>query len=326
MKPGHTIRVAVLGAGPMGRNHLRIYSQLRGIELVGVVDPDPDRLRFATSSFGCPGFPDASQLPDSIDAASIATPPATHAELGILLMNRGVHCLIEKPLATSTDQCQALIDAARNNKVILLVGHVERFNPAIRELTRLLTSGPRILALDARRMSHASSRITDVDVIADLMVHDLDLVMNLVQRPIVRVTAGNVRTTDSPGSDHVCALLGFEGGILATITASRITRHRVRQLSVTADMGWITADLIAQELCIFRQGVGIAASGASGTACPVDHSLERVMVRHAEPLALELQHFIDCVQGEAQPLVTGQQAFAVLEMAETIRRSATEKS
>ncbi|HIJ82593.1 MAG: Oxidoreductase [Magnetococcales bacterium] len=318
------LRVAVVGVGQMGRHHARVYSQVRGVDLVGVVDVDQRSADATAALYSCQGFNTIDPILDRVDAVSIATPPATHAEIGTQLMNHGIHCLIEKPLATSEDQCRQLIHAADKNNVVLLVGHIERFNPAIQKLTTLLSQGQRIYAMDVRRMSRASARITDVDVIADLMTHDLDIVMTLIDRPITGIVASGVHTPDSTGGDYVSALLSFDGGAMATLTASRITQNKVRELSVTCDLGWIVCNFMTQQLSIYRQNP-MDGTDLGTTRKPhydVDLSIERIAVRQAEPLAMELQHFVDAVRGHTPPLVTGHQALAVLKATQTIRSSA----
>lgn len=318
MTPKNNLRVAVVGVGQMGRHHVRVYSQIRGVELIGVVDPNEKHARDAANAFGCPSFNTIDPILEHVDAVSIATPPATHAEIGTQLLNRGIHCLIEKPLATTEDHCRELIQAAQKNNAILLVGHIERFNPAVQTLAAILSQGCRIHAIDIRRMSRASARITDVDVIADLMTHDLDIVMSLIQEPIRQIVASSVQTADSPGSDYVTALLSFSGGAMASLTASRITQNKIRELNITADLGWITVDLIRQELCVFHQGEG-HQRGIPGPHYGLDHAIERVTVKHAEPLAVEIQHFVDAVRGHTAPLATGQHALAVLKATQIIR-------
>lgn len=321
MNPKNNLRVAVIGVGQMGRHHVRVYSQIQGVTLVGVVDPNEKNASDAASQYECPSFSTIEPILGQVDAVSIATPPATHAEIGIQLLNHGIHCLIEKPLATTEDHCLKLIQAAQKNNAILLVGHIERFNPAVQALSAILSQGCHIHAIDIRRMSSASARITDVDVITDLMTHDLDIVLSLIKEPISRIVASSVQTADSPGSDYVTALLSFAGGTMASLTASRITQNKVRELNITSDLGWITVDLIRQELSIFRQGVGLSTPRYS-----LDHSIERVAVKHAEPLVLEIQHFVDAVRGNTAPLTTGEHALAVLKATQTIRENARKQN
>ncbi|MBF0422470.1 MAG: Gfo/Idh/MocA family oxidoreductase [Magnetococcales bacterium] len=318
------LRVAVVGVGQMGRHHARVYSQLRGVDLVGVVDINPKWLQESSTLYQCQGFDAIGSLVGQVDAVSIATPPGTHAAIGQFLMNHGIHCLIEKPLAVSEKECQLLIDTAAANHITLLVGHIERFNPAVQELAALVSQGLRIFAIDARRMSHSSARITDVDVIADLMIHDLDIVMALVNRPVARVVASSVHIPESQGVDHVAALLNFDNGAMSSLTASRITQGRIREMHCNTDLGWISVHFISQELSLVRQGSFRAGEphDPPNLKYNVDLSVEKIAVKRAEPLVLEIQHFVDAVLNRTSPLVTGSQALEVFKVSQKIRQSA----
>ena len=187
------IKVAVIGAGMMGKNHLRTYKNLQGFELVGVYDIFADAAKNAADMFGIKAFTSLDEIAASVDAVSVVTTSVTHAEVGEFFLNKGIHCLIEKPLATTEAECQRLISAAKKNNVTLLVGHIEQFNPAVEQLHKILTDKSQICAIEARRMSAASGRITDVDVAMDLMIHDAEVVMSLVKSPVVNVQASAVR-------------------------------------------------------------------------------------------------------------------------------------
>lgn len=315
------IRVAVVGAGMMGRHHLRIYNNLKGVELVGLVEQDQEKAEVAASQYGIEIFGSVEDLVGKVDAVSVASPSITHGEIGTFLLEKGVHCLIEKPLAVSEKQCLALIDAAKSTNVRLMVGHVERFNPAVQQLAAILDEGHKVHAIDVRRLSSTSGRIKDVDVVADLMVHDLDIVLSLVKKPIKELTAKAV-STDGKGGDYVTALLSFDGGALATVTASRITQNKVRELSVTTDRGLIQIDYSAQALNIFRQG-DLATERLPGDFgnYHLDIMIERALVRNSEPLVLELEHFIDCVRTGSRPLVAGEDALEALRLVWLIQQS-----
>lgn len=322
------LRVAVLGVGQMGRHHARIYAQLPHVDLIGVVDLNPELVHATAAQYSCQALSTAESLLGQVDAVSIATPPGTHAAIGLFLMSHGIHCLIEKPLAISETECQLLITAAEQNKVVLLVGHIERFNPAIQALNSLIAQGVRLQAIDGRRMSGSSARITDVDVVTDLMIHDLDIVLSLVRRPVTGIIANAVYTPESQGVDYVSALLNFEGGAMANLTASRITQGRIRELNVTSDIGLLTVHFITQELSICRQGkpVIVDAKNQPQWQNSPDLVIEKIPVRHAEPLALEIQHFVDAIRGNTPPLVTGTQALEVIKAVQRVRESACANS
>jgi predicted dehydrogenase len=314
--------VAVIGAGNMGANHARVYSNLKGAELLAVVDTDSDRAQAVASLYGCRALDSVDEILDDLDAASIAVPSAAHGELGCALLERGIACLVEKPLSTNAEEGRALIETARKHDAPLLVGHIERFNPAVAQLREILTDGHEVLGVEARRMSAVSGRVTDIDVVTDLMVHDLDIVLDLVRADVVDVTARGVLRGGAPGDDYVTALLTFATGTLAVLTASRVTQNRVRQLQVTTDQRFFTVDYPSQELLIYRQGrVGPFGDTPEPEAHYVlDVGTERVLVRRSEPLVAELAHFLAVCKRISEPRVTGEQALAALELVWEIRR------
>lgn len=312
------LRVGVVGAGRMGTNHLRIYSELKGVQLRGVLEPDDARAEAAVARFDCRRFRTLEEMAEDVDAASVASPSSHHASDALQLLEAGVHCLVEKPLATTEADGLALIDAAARNGAVLLVGHVERFNPVVAQLTDML-AGRVVHAIDARRMSAVSARITDVDVVSDLMVHDLDIVLRLTAADPIHVTAHAVRTPGTRGDDYVSALLAFHTGTVASLTASRITQNKIRQLHISSDVGFLTADYSTQELLVYRQS-SLAPDFASRDASyRLDLSIERVYVAQGEPLVLELRHFVAAVAGGLPPLVTGEQALATLRVVRQVR-------
>lgn len=321
------LRVAVVGVGAMGANHARVYASLKGADLVAVVDADLERAQAVADLYGCAAFADPKALIGLVDAASVAVDSRAHTEVGCTLLQAGIACLVEKPLAASEAEALALIDAAAGGAP-LLVGHIERFNPAVSQLREIVRDGHRLLAVEARRMSAVSGRITDVDVVTDLMVHDLDIVLDLVGDEVVDVTARGVMRGGAPGDDFVTALLTFASGTLATLTASRITQNQIRQLQVTTDQRFFTADYSNQELLIYRQGrIGGIDDGPAEDASRyvLDVGTERVFVRRIEPLVAELGHFLAVASGEAEPLVTGQQALTALRLVWEIREQVHER-
>jgi predicted dehydrogenase len=317
--PGQPVRVGVIGAGKMGSHHLRIYAGLKGVDLVGVVDDNRERAQQAAARHGCRAFASAQELAGEVDAVSIAVPSMLHADVAGPLLGQGVHCLVEKPLATTESDCEALIRAADAGGAVLLVGHVERFNPVVRQLGEIL-AGNVVQAIDVRRMSALSARITDVDVVADLMIHDLDVVLSLLGSDVTGVFAQGVTAPAGGPPAYVTATLQFAGGSMATLTASRITHNKIRELNVTADLGFITASYITQELLIHSQArtSGTAAVGASSYV--LDLSIERVLIRPEEPLDVEIRHFVDAVRGTVPPLVSGEAALNAMRFVWEIQR------
>ena len=317
--PSQPVRVGVVGAGRMGANHLRIYAGLKGVELVGVVDADAACAREAAARHGCRAFASADAMGAEIDAASVAVPSSLHADIAGPLLQRGVHCLVEKPLATTESDCEALIRAADAGGAVLLVGHVERFNPVVRQLDELLR-GHVVHAVDVRRMSALSARITDVDVVADLMIHDIDVVLSLLGTDVTDVFAQGVPSPGGGGHDYVTATLRFAGGSMATLTASRITHNKIRELNVTADIGYVTANYINQELLIHSQARTSGSTGEGGGSYVLDLAIERVLIRPEEPLDVEIRHFVDAVQHGTPPRVSGQDALNAMRFVWEIQR------
>lgn len=310
------IKVAVIGAGMMGKNHMKTYKSLNGVELVGVYDIFPEAAKAAAETFGIRAFSSMEEVAENVDAVSVVTTSVTHADVGEFFLNKGIHCMMEKPLACTEEECQRLISAAAKNNVVLLVGHIERFNPAVEQMGKLLSDTSKIRSLTAQRMSAASGRITDVDVSMDLMIHDVEVIQSLVKSPVVNIQAASVKTKESPmGKDYITALLEFENGATANITASRITQARVRTLTVTTDTNYIDMDFINQSINVHSQG---RMPYINPENIPewmnygLKGSVEQLFIPTNQPLSAELNHFLSCVRGEATPRITGQNALDAL--------------
>ena len=305
------LRVAVVGVGRMGQNHARCLSSMKGVDLVAVVDSDQALGEFVAATSGSRAVDSIAAL-QGIDAAVVAVPTVHHAEVGCALMERGVHCLVEKPLAGDPDDAQALLKVAEASDVVLQVGHVERFNPAVSQLREALVDDS-VLAVNARRMSASSGRVTDIDVVMDLMVHDFDVVLSLMGDDTPSVVARGVDGIS--GYDHVTALLSFNDRRMASLTASRITQNQIRQLEVITEDRFYTVDYPNQDLVIYRRG---RVDGHAGNEAEVRYSLDvdirQVFVRRREPLVEELEHFVGAVRGEHPCEVDGHQALRALEL------------
>ncbi len=310
------IKVAVIGAGMMGKNHMKTYKSLNGVELVGVYDIFPEAAKAAAETFGIRAFSSMEEVAENVEAVSVVTTSVTHADVGEFFLNKGIHCMMEKPLACTEEECQRLISAAAKNNVVLLVGHIERFNPAVEQMGKLLSDTSKIRSLTAQRMSAASGRITDVDVSMDLMIHDVEVIQSLVKSPVVNIQAASVKTKESPmGKDYITALLEFENGATANITASRITQARVRTLTVTTDTNYIDMDFINQSINVHSQG---RMPYVNPENIPewmnygLKGSVEQLFIPTNQPLSAELNHFLSCVRGEATPRISGQNALDAL--------------
>ena len=307
-------RVALVGAGIMGTNHARVLRTLPGTELTLVVDPDEARGRAVASSVGATYSRDPQEVPGFADAAILASPSDSHARIGVLLLEAGVDLLVEKPLATTVAAADRLIGAAQENERILMVGHIERFNPAVLELDRQVRD---LLHMQLTRMGPFSPRVT-ADVVLDLMIHDLDLALALAGADVDRVAAVGQRVrTDS--LDLVTALLRFTNGVTATVTASRVGQTKIRHIELTQRANFVAVDLVRQDVTVHHveHNEFLSAGGAGYRQSGV---IEIPFLEHrGEPLGLELGHFLECVVNRSTPRVTGEQGRRALELALTVR-------
>lgn len=310
------IRTGVIGVGNMGQHHARVCATIPGSKLVGVADVDRSRAETIASRYEVAAYTDYRQLLDRVEAVCIASPTASHYEIGMASLERGVHVLMEKPLASTLEAARDLTARARDLGLVLQVGHVERFNPTFVELMNVL-SDHQILGLEARRLSPFATRAADVSVVFDLMVHDLDLIMTLVGAPLrsVQAIGGRLR---SPQLDHVMAILNFVNGPVASVTASKVTQHKVRQLSVTTADAYVVADFLARTVMIYRQSAADYFAQRGEVLYRQEGLIEQVYVPPVEPLYAEIQHFLACVRDGRAPQVGGEDALRVMAVAERI--------
>ena len=281
------VKVAVIGTGVMGSYHLKNYAKMEDVELVGVYDVDIERARAKAAEFGTTAYDSLDELIKHVDAVSIVTPTTTHFEVAKKFLSAGLPCLIEKPLATTKKDCQSLISLAKENGTFFIVGHVERFNPAIRALADILKrEKPEIYEIKATRINEASGRINDVAVTTDLMIHDLDIVLALTDSPAEIIKAEGDR-------DEAKATIVFRNGSSAKLLASRKTKDKVRTLELVTSLGIFSLDYVAQTLTL------------SGKDIPVTKGFS---------LEGELKHFIACVRKNEKPAVTGEIALKALEV------------
>lgn len=305
------VKVGVIGVGSLGRHHARIYSELPTAQLVGVHDIDPERCREVADSLGAAPFDDVNALADAADALSVAVPTDRHHEIACSLIRRGLHLLVEKPIAASVEQAEDMVALAQKQDVILQVGHVERFNPVMQFLEDHL-SAPRFI--EAIRLSPypplregGIPRGTEVSVVLDLMIHDLDIILHLVRSPVKDMHAVGVPVL-SPTEDIANTRLIFENGCVANVTASRISRERMRKIRVFQEDTYVSLDYMDQAGVLCRKGPG----GIEALPVPIEKG---------EPLAAELASFVACVTHRRDPVVSGRHGSEALDMAVRICRA-----
>jgi predicted dehydrogenase len=295
-------RLAVVGAGSFGRNHLRVIQQSEHAELAGVLDTNRERAAEAASANACPILTSIEELAGKADAAVVATPTHTHAEIGRQLMELGVDVLIEKPIARTVAEARMLVETAERTGRILQVGHLERFNPVVAALETVITKP---LFFEVHRLSEFSPRSLDVDVVLDLMIHDIDIVLTLTQQAPEEIRAAGIHIL-SEKVDIANVRMQFPGGCVANLTASRVSTERVRKLRLFQPHEYISLDYTRQDAARFM------------VKPPLSIGYAPLPVSKDEPLRLELESFFASVVSRSVPRVTGQQGLAALEVAQDI--------
>lgn len=304
--PPAAIKVGVIGAGHIGRSHARVYAELAeaaNARFAAVFDLDQATVEEIAAQHGAHAAESLEDFAGRVDAATIATPTPSHFEIGKFLLERGKHVLIEKPITDNTAQAQELSALAQRMGCVLQVGHIERFNPAFGALEALLT---RPKFIEAHRLSPYPKRSTEIGVVLDLMIHDLEIILHLVRAPVESIDAVGVPVL-SRGEDIANARLRFADGCVANITASRISPESLRKIRVFQEDAYLSLDYQAQSGEVYRRVEGQIVR-------------EAVEIERDEPLRRELQSFIECARGGLEPKVTGPQAAAALELAIEITR------
>ncbi|CEJ15027.1 Putative 4,5-dihydroxyphthalate dehydrogenase [bacterium YEK0313] len=300
---GASLRVGVIGCGVMGKNHARVFAELPGITLVGVADPDAEQVKFVTSRLGCGGYSSLSALLDAgIDALTIAAPTQLHTPIALEAIARGVHVLVEKPIAQSVEEGSRIIAAAEKAGVTLMVGHVERFNPAVQSIKEAL-AGEDILSIQITRVGPFPPRMSDIGVVIDLAVHDIDLIRWFTGSEISDIQP---QTNSIHAAREDIALLQFRtaSGVLAHINTNWLTPFKARTVHVATRNKYITGDLITRQVteCFDYKPDG-------------SYSMRHLSVAYAEPLRAELLAFVEAVKSRTAPVVGGADGLASLDIA-----------
>lgn len=322
-------RVALIGLGAMGRNHLRVLSDLDGAELVAVCDQDAGAVEVAAHKHAIAGYLSWDEMlhSETLDAAIVAVPTRFHLEAALACLERGLHVLVEKPIATDLVEGRRLLAAAAAAGRILAVGHIERFNPAVRELQRRLAAGElgRIFQLQARRLGPFPARIRDVGVVIDLATHDLDLMHQLAGSEVQRLYAETEQRIHTEHEDILNALLKFDSGVLAVLQVNWLTPTKIREVSVLGERGMFVCNFLAQELTLFKNAeVAAGSDPSSHPRAVVEGEAVSFPIVQAEPLRVELQSFLEAVRGEHAVEVDGEAGLRALHLALALVDSAAE--
>ena len=334
------VKVAVLGTGSLGQHHARIYSELHAagqVQFTGIYDAHAETARKVAEKHQLHVFSSIAEAAAASDALNIVTPTTTHYEIAKSLLEQGKHVLVEKPMTDSSEQAAQLIEAAQKKNCVLQVGHVERFNPVFKFLESVATQ-PRFI--ECHRLSPFPSRSTDIGVVLDLMIHDLDVILAFVKSPVVSVEGVGIPVL-SKSEDIANVRLRFANGCVANLTASRVSPERMRKIRVFSgptNPCYISLDYQAQEGFIYRvagdgteessliKKILVAKLGLGKDSAIVSEFAGKKIVREPvpimkeEPLKLELQHFVECVQARQTPMVSGESAKLALDLAFEITR------
>lgn len=307
-------RVGVIGVGHLGQHHARVYTELLDARLVGVADRDEERAHLIGENLGVPAYPTMEELigRQAPDAVSIVVPTSLHFDVARTAMEAGIHVLVEKPVTTRPDEAEELLKLAAKKDLVLQVGHIERFNSAVRYISQTVHSP---IYLESKRIGPFSPRINDVGVVLDLMIHDIDIVLSLVSSPIARIAATG-RCVHTDHEDIADAQITFENGVMAHILVSRVSEKKQRQLDIMEPQRHITVNYETQTVQINR-----CVRDSNGQT----EILETPIFPKSEPLKLELAHFIGCVREGRQPLVGIRDGKRALEVAIEVLRQIHER-
>lgn len=310
------IKIGVIGIGAMGFNHVRVFSEMPNVELKGILDKNAEKAGEVSKRFNCRSFDTVDDLLDEVDAVSIAVPTPLHKDVAVKSLEAGKPTLVEKPICADVSDARSLVALAKKNNCLLMVGHIERFNPAVTELKKILY-GQKIIQIESKRYSPPLNRKMETDVILDLMIHDIDVIRYLTQAEPVKISAFGGKS-DSKFENYATALLCLNNGTQVVLSANMITERKIRTLDVALPGRFIQLDYINQEIDIYSRSLPSFSQGTYGLTYRHENIIEKVAVYKQEPLKLELQNFVDSILNKKTPLVDASEGLKNLEIAEKI--------
>lgn len=298
------MKLAVVGAGHLGQHHVKHLAKMPGVQFIGLYDANPHQADKIAAAHKVAVLDSLEQVKNSVEAVTIAVPTPAHFEVAKYFLSNGIHCLVEKPLTTTVEEAEELIELAQRNGLILQVGHIERFNPAVAEMAKHVKAP---VFIEVNRLGPYDPRVSHVGVVLDLMIHDLDILLSLVKKPVVRLEAIGGKVI-SDHEDIVKATLFFEGGCRADLSASRVTLKKYRKIRVFQPDAYLSLDYADRSLKIFKKKGPVFKS-------LLDIQMLRPRLQKVDPLERELAHFVDCVKNGQPPLVSGEHGRNALELA-----------
>ncbi|OEJ15391.1 oxidoreductase [Brachyspira hampsonii] len=309
------VNISLIGVGRMGQFHLNVVSQINQINLSGIYDADENHLNEISAKFNIRKFNSIDEAIDNADAVIIASPTIYHFEIAKKALEKGKHVLVEKPMTETYAQALELEEIVKQKNVIFQVGHVERFNGAVQELHHIIEKP---YLIEARRLAPFTPRITDVGVVFDIMIHDLDIVTSLVKKAVIKFSASGKRIR-TKNEDIASALLEFEDSTIATISASRVTQEKIRTLAISTEEAYFLLDYATQDITIHRQAASQSNIKTSvGINYKQESIIERVFIHRDNPLKLEDEHFANCILGKDKRFVSIEDDVNTIKLTENI--------
>ena len=309
------VNISLIGVGRMGQFHLNVINQINSINLTGIYDADEKHLNEISGKYNLNSFSSLDEAIDKCDAVIIASPTKFHFDIAKKSVQKGKHVLVEKPMTENYIQAEELEAIVKEKNIIFQVGHVERFNGAVQELHHIIENP---YLIEARRLAPFTPRITDVGVVFDIMIHDLDIVTSLVKKPLIRFSASGKRIK-TKNEDIASALLEFEGNTIATISASRVTQEKIRTLAISSEEAHFILDYATQDITIHRQAASQSKIKTSiGINYTQESIIERVFIHRDNPLKLEDEHFANCILGKDKKLVAIEDDVRTIKLTEGI--------
>ena len=319
------IKVAVIGVGSMGQNHARIYFNGEEAQLIGVADINNEQAQKLAKKYNTKAYQDYKEMIniEELDAVSIAVPTTMHKEVALYALGKGKHVLLEKPIANNIQEAQEIIESARKNKVKLMIGHIERFNPAVVELKKRLQQEElgEIYKIDVQRIGPFPAQISDVGVIIDLSVHDLDVINYILEARPIRVYAENQKKLHLHHEDSVTAMIRYDNGVLAVLNINYLSPHKVRQLRIFGKKGMFAINYLDQELH-FYENKGFSGNDWSSVA---EGQVTKINIPKQEPLQAEIEAFLVCINNDTESPASGNHGLYALQLANYILQSAQQK-
>lgn len=312
------VKIGIIGAGNMGKNHIRLVREMNNeFEFMGVFDPDRDRIKALGLTDLC--FETEDTLIEAVDAVIVAAPSSLHKRIALKVAAAGKHLLVEKPIALSAADGQEIVDSFANTKQVLQVGHVERFNPVVLELEKIVKNED-VVAVHIERCSPMDRRISDTDVVYDLMIHDVDILVNglMSDANVESVTSLGAKVYSEKFMDYVECMFRFDNGVIGSVVSSRTTESKIRRIQLHCKNAYIDADLLHRTLTISRKTSYILDIGYD-PAYRQENVVERVFVSNEEPLRAELKHFHNCIVESKAAKTNGKSALRSVKVLDTIK-------